>query len=67
MTHHMRLAHRIYNLIHEATTDTPPWDDLTAQEQAAFTASAEALAHSLAVILSTRAIPEGDAHVVQGR
>lgn len=67
MTHRMSLAHRIYNLIHEATTDTPPWDRLTPQEQAAFTASAEALAHALTVILSTRAIPEGSAHVVQGR
>lgn len=66
MTHRMSLAHRIYNLIHEATTDTPPWDRLTPQEQAAFTASTEALVHSLAVILSTRATPEGGTHVVQG-
>jgi hypothetical protein len=63
----MTLANRIYNLIHESTADTPAWDNLTPQEQAAFTASTEALAHSLTVILSTRAIPEGDAHVVQGR
>lgn len=62
----MTLANRIYNLIHESTTDTPTWDHLTPQEQAAFTASAEALAHSLTVILSTRATPEGSAHVVQG-
>lgn len=63
----MNLAHGIYELIHETATDTPPWDHLTPKEQAAFTASTEALAHSLTVILSTRAIPEGGAHVVQGR
>ena len=62
----MTLANRIYSLIHEATTDTPPWGDLTPQEQAAFTTSTEALAHSLVVILSTRATPEGGTHVVQG-
>ena len=62
----MTLANRIYNLIHESTTDTPPWDDLTAQEQSAFAASTQALAHSLAVTLSTRTTPEGGAHVVQG-
>ena len=62
----MSLAHRIYDLIHEATTDTPPWEQLTDREQAAFTASTQALAHSLAVTLSIRTTPEGGAHVVQG-